>query len=78
MASNPLFPPTKPPPRVIDDDGDYEYYWTGAGVDIPIPRWLAEILDVPLVVRWELFLIGVCTGLILAALAVLIAFAAAV
>jgi hypothetical protein len=60
--------------HVIDDGEDYEYYWSAAGVDFRIPRWLAEIIDVPLVVRWELFLIGVCTGLILAALAVLIAF----
>lgn len=66
-----------PPSHVIDDDEDYEYYWSTGGVDFRIPRWLAEIVDVPLVVRWELFLIGVCFGLILAALAVLIAFAMA-
>ncbi len=66
-----------PPSHVIDDDEDYEYYWSAGGVDFRIPRWLAEIVDVPLVVRWELFLIGVCVGLILAALAVLIAFASA-
>lgn len=61
-------------PRVIDDDGDYEYYWSRGDVDVPIPRWLAEIVDVPGIVRLEIFLIGVCTGLIVAALALLIAF----
>ena len=35
-----------------------------------MPRWLGEIVEVPLVVRLELVLFGVCTGLILAALAV--------
>lgn len=65
--------------RVIDDDDeDYEYFWSAGGVEFRIPRWLGEILDVPLLVRWELFLFGVCTGLILAALAVLIAFYSAV
>ena len=64
----------EPPTRVFDDDDDYEYYWTAAGVDFRIPRWLGEILDVPLLVRWELFLFGVCTGLILAAVALTIAF----
>lgn len=64
--------------RVIDDDDDYEYFWSAGGVDFRIPRWLAEILDVPLLVRWELFLFGLCAGLILAALAVLIAFYSAV
>lgn len=66
-----------PPSHVIDDDEGYEYYWSAGGVDFRIPRWLAEIVDVPLVVRWEIFLVGVCTGLIIAALAVLIAFAVA-
>lgn len=64
--------------RVNDDDDDYEYFWSAGGVEFRIPRWLGEILEVPLVVRWELFLFGVCTGLILAALAVLIAFYSAV
>ena len=63
---------------MFDDDDDVEYYWTTAGVEFRIPRWLGEILDVPLVVRCELVLFGVCTGLILAALAVLIAFYSAV
>lgn len=64
-----------PPPRVIDDDDDYEYFWSSnAGTEIPIPRWLAEILDVPMIVRVEIFLVGVCTGLIIAAVAVLVAF----
>jgi len=61
-------------PRAYDDDGDYAYYWTLAGLDIPIPRWLAEIVDVPLVVRWEIFLVGLVTGLVLAAAVVGIAF----
>jgi len=61
-------------PRVIDDDGDYEYFWTRGDVDVPIPRWLAEIVDVPGIVRLEIFLIGVCTGLVVAAVALLIAF----
>ena len=68
----------EPSTRVFDDDEDYEYFWSAGGVDFRIPRWLGEILDVPLLVRWELFLFGVCTGLILAALAVLIAFYSAV
>lgn len=68
----------EPSTHVVDDDEDYEYYWSAGGVDFRIPRWLGEILDVPLLVRWELFLFGVCTGLILAALAVLIAFYSAV
>lgn len=56
------------------DDGDYEYYWSVGGADFRIPRALAEILDVPFVVRLEIFLVGVCSGLLLAALAVLIAY----
>jgi hypothetical protein len=59
---------------VIDDDGDYEYFWSRGDVDVPIPRWLAEIVDVPGIVRLEIFLIGVCTGLVVAAVALLIAF----
>ena len=59
---------------VIDDDGDYEYYWSVGGADFRIPQWLAEILDVPLIVRWEIFLVGFCSGLVVAAAAVLIAF----
>lgn len=70
-------PPTHGAPRAYDDDGDYEYYWSFAGLDIPIPRWLAEIVDVPLIVRWEIFLIGVCSGLVIGALAVLIAYLSA-
>lgn len=69
-------PPNQPdpPPRVVDDDDDFDYYWSGGGLDIPIPRWLAEILDVPLMVRWELFLVGFCAGLIVAAITVVISF----
>jgi len=69
-------PPAVPytPPHVVDDDGDYEYYWSRGGVDIRIPRWIAEIIDVPLMVRLEIFLVGVCMGLIIAALALIIGF----
>jgi hypothetical protein len=66
-------PPHAPPP-VADDDGDYRYYWSGAGVDVPIPRWLAEIVEIPFMVRFEIFVVGVCTGLIIGALAVLIGY----
>ena len=58
----------------MDDEVEYEYVWSGGGLDIPVPKWMAEILDVPLFVRFELFLLGVCTGLILAAIAVFAAF----
>ena len=69
---------SEPTPRVIDDDDDYEYFWSGGGLEIRIPRWLAEIVDVPLIVRIEIFMIGVCSGLVVAALAVVIAFYSAV
>lgn len=65
--------PPQAPPRVYDDDDDYQYYW----FDIPIPRWLGEIVEIPLLVRFEIFFAGVCTGLIIAALAVLIGYSAA-
>lgn len=74
MAVNPQQLPPGQATRHIDDDSDYSYYWSFGDVDVPIPRWLAEILDVPLIVRWELFLFGFCAGLIAAAVAVLIAF----
>jgi len=61
-------------PRVVDDEEDYEYFWSLGGADFRIPRWLAEIVDVPLILRLEIFLIGVCTGLVLAAIVLLIAF----
>ncbi len=77
MELNSPQPPSRGSPRAYDDDGDYEYYWSLAGIDIPIPHWLAEIVDVPLIVRCEIFLIGVCCGLVIAALAVLIAFLSA-
>ena len=67
-------PPHYPGPRVADDDRDYQYYWSVGGADVPVPNWLAEMLEVPLVVRWELFLIGLCTGLVIAAFVFLIAF----
>ncbi len=66
--------PSQSAPRVIDDDDDYEYFWSGGGLEFRIPRWLAEIVDVPLIVRMEIFMIGVCSGLILAAIVVAIAF----
>lgn len=66
--------PSDPPRRVYEDEEDYQYYWSPGGMDIPVPRWLAEILDVPLIVRIEIFLVGVCVGLILAAIAVIISF----
>jgi len=78
MAVNSPIPKDPPPPRVIEDEDDYQYYWSTGGVDIPVPRWLAEILDVPLMVRIEIFLVGVCVGLILAAIAVIISFYSAV
>ena len=64
----------RPGQHVTDDDGDYQYYWTWGDLDIAIPRWLAEIVEVPLIVRWEIFLIGVCSGLVIAATVFLIAF----
>lgn len=66
--------PPQPAPRVVDDNDDYEYFWSSGGVDFRIPRWLAEIVEVPLMVRIEIFMVGVCTGLIVAAIAVAIAF----
>lgn len=76
MAYDPYQPPSRPP-RAYDDDGDYQYYWSFVGLDIPIPHWLAEIMDVPLIVRWEIFLIGLCAGLVIAAFAVFVAFISA-
>ncbi|HEV2059889.1 MAG TPA: hypothetical protein VGR11_11070 [Solirubrobacteraceae bacterium] len=64
------------PQRLVDDD--YEYFWSAGGVEFRIPRWLGEIIEVPLLVRLEVFLFGVCTGLILAALSVVVAFYSAV
>jgi hypothetical protein len=66
--------PYTPTSRVVDDDDDYEYFWSRGGVDFRIPRWLAEIVDVPVIVRLEIFLIGVCTGLVVAAIALIVAF----
>jgi len=60
--------------RVVDDDDDYTYFWSCGGLDVPIPRWLAEIVDVPLILRLEIFLVGFCTGLVVAAVTLLIAF----
>ncbi len=77
MAYNSPQMPSHGAPRAFDDDGDYDYYWSFLGLDIRIPRWFAEIVDVPLIVRWEIFLVGVCTGLVIAAAAVLVAFLSA-
>ena len=74
MAANPQQIPPRQAPYIMEDDSDYAYYWSFGDLDVPIPRWLAEILDVPLVVRWELFLVGFCAGLVAAAVSVLIAF----
>lgn len=66
--------PYAPARRVAADEGDYDYFWSRGGVDIPIPRWLAEIVEVPLMVRLEIFLAGICTGLVVAAVAALVGF----
>jgi len=64
-----------PSAGVFDEhDGDYEYFWTRGELEIPIPRWLAEIVDVPLGVRLEIFAGGICAGLLLAAVALTIGF----
>ncbi len=57
-----------------DDDDDFDYVWSRGGVDLPVPRWLGELLDVPFAVRLELVLIGVCIGLVIAAVAVVVGF----
>lgn len=75
MSATPSPGPYAP---VVHDDGDYEYFWTRGEHDIRVPRWMAEILDVPLMVRLELFLGGVCVGLVLAATTLLVAFYLAV
>ncbi len=61
----------------VDDDDDYSYVWSAGALEIPIPRWLAEIMEVNVWVRLELLLIGFCMGLIVAVVAVLIGFSAA-
>jgi hypothetical protein len=48
-----------------DEFGDYDYYW-GA---VRVPRWLAEILDVPWRQQLDILLFGFVIGLIVAALA---------
>jgi hypothetical protein len=58
---------------IVIDDGAYDYFFTLGSVDVPIPQWLAEIVDVPLIVRFELFLFGFCSGLIIAATTLLLA-----
>jgi hypothetical protein len=64
---------------VVDEyDDDYAYFWSRGDLEIPIPRWLAEIMDVPFGVRMEILCIGICTGLILAAVTLLAGFLVAV
>jgi len=66
--------PYAPSPSTVADDDDYDYFWTVGGIDVPIPRWWAEIIDVQPMVRVEIFLFGLCSGLFIAAAAVLLAF----
>lgn len=61
-------------PRVFDEDADYEYFWSPGGLDIRIPRWIAEIMDVPFLVRLEILLGGVIIGLVLACAGMLVGF----
>lgn len=61
-----------PKPMFIDD-GDYDYVCTIGGIDVPVPHWLAEIIDVPRIVLVEIFLIGLCSGLVIAASTLLLA-----
>ena len=61
------------PPEAAEAD-DYSYVWSRGGLEIPVPNWLADIAEVPLTVRLELFLVGVCVGVILAAIATLFGF----
>jgi len=65
------------PPRSSTDDSDYEYVWSAGDFELPIPRWLAEILEIPLMVRLEIFMIGAIVGLVVAGAAVLIGMYAA-
>ncbi len=64
------------PHRDVDDD-DFDYVWSAGSLEVPIPRWLAEIIEVNIWVRLELLLIGFCIGLIVAMVAVIIGFSAA-
>ena len=59
------------------DDDDYDYVWSAGALEVPVPRWLAEIIEVNIWVRLELLLIGFCLGLIVAMVAVVIGFSAA-
>lgn len=65
------------PQRDVGDDDDFSYVWSAGDLEIPIPRWLAEIMEVNVWVRLELVLIGFCLGLIVAMVAVIIGFSAA-
>jgi hypothetical protein len=51
--------------RDHDDHGDYEYYWG----PVRVPRWLAEILEVPWRQQVDILLFGFLVGLIVAAVA---------
>ncbi|HUR85874.1 MAG TPA: hypothetical protein VMY78_11050 [Solirubrobacteraceae bacterium] len=68
---------SSPAPYSPHDDEDFSYVWSAGSLEIPIPRWLAEIMEVYVWVRLELLLIGFCAGLIVAMVAVLIGFSAA-
>gem|GEM_PF-4213399 len=77
MSAIPPPVPYTPATRVVDDDVDYEYFWSRGGLDIPIPQWIAEIVDVPWMVRLEIFLGGICIGLVLAVIGLIVGFAIA-
>ncbi|MDQ3722138.1 MAG: hypothetical protein M3376_03515 [Actinomycetota bacterium] len=62
-----------PHAQQVDDD-DYEYVWSAGGLDLPLPRWLADIVDVQPMVRLEIFLFGLCAGLVIALITLFAAF----
>ncbi|HVF80142.1 MAG TPA: hypothetical protein VNA28_17750 [Solirubrobacteraceae bacterium] len=70
---SPPFGRTATTQQVIDDPGDDDWVWSCAGIDIPVPHWLAEILAVQPMVRLEILLIGICCGLIIGATALFLA-----
>jgi hypothetical protein len=57
-----------------DDDVDYQYFWTRGDVDVPIPLWIAEILELRRGLAVELFLAGLFVGIVVVGLAVLVGF----
>ena len=66
-------PAFEPAPARVADDGtrEYDYFWSRGDLDIRIPRWVAEIMEVPAIVRLEIFMFGLCIGLCVAAGAIL-------